>query len=225
MATALYTGDLLLAVEGASPSSQRLDFHVKRQLYLREGVEEYWVVDPAARNVLRWRGRSDPGEILSERVEWQPGGASEPLLPHRAPTVRTVPQRPAGVRRAYRPPAAPAAIAISTETIAPSTAPHTCIDASSSGVSTRPGGAVTSDAAGGDESRKATVCPIIASRRPAKKPARQPATPNRAASAPAVANRRMFTSRWTTVTTDSALGTMTIAIIAAMETTAAATPA
>jgi len=73
-------GDLLLAVEVASPSSRRLDYHVKRELYLREGVEEYWVIDPDARNVLRWRGRSEPGEILSERVEWQPAGAGEPFV-------------------------------------------------------------------------------------------------------------------------------------------------
>jgi Uma2 family endonuclease len=73
-------GDLLLAVEVASPSSRRLDYHVKRELYLREGVEEYWVIDPDARNVLRWRGRSEPGEILSERVEWQPAGAREPFV-------------------------------------------------------------------------------------------------------------------------------------------------
>jgi len=73
-------GDLLLAVEVASPSVRRLDYHVKRELYLREGVEEYWVIDPDARNVLRWRGRSEPGAILSERVEWQPAGAREPFV-------------------------------------------------------------------------------------------------------------------------------------------------
>jgi len=49
-------------------------------LYLREGVEEYWAIDPDARNVLRWRGRSEPGEILSERVAWQPAGAGEPFV-------------------------------------------------------------------------------------------------------------------------------------------------
>ena len=72
--------DLLLAVEVASPGSGRLDYHLKRELYLREGVGEYWVIDPDARNVLRWRGTSDPWEILSERVEWQPAGPPEPFV-------------------------------------------------------------------------------------------------------------------------------------------------
>lgn len=72
--------DLLLAVEVASPGSRRLDHHIKRELYLRERVEECWVIDPDARNVLLWRGSSDPGEILSERVEWEVVGASGPLV-------------------------------------------------------------------------------------------------------------------------------------------------
>jgi Uma2 family endonuclease len=71
--------DLLLAVEVVSPSSRKLDYHIKRELYLREGVVEYWVIDPDARNLLRWLGKSDPGEILSERVEWKPAGATEPF--------------------------------------------------------------------------------------------------------------------------------------------------
>ena len=57
---------ILVTVEVASQNSRLIDLHIKRELYLREGVGEYWVVDPEVRNVLRWRGRSDPGEILSE---------------------------------------------------------------------------------------------------------------------------------------------------------------
>lgn len=72
-------GDLLLAIEVSSPGNPRLDFHIKRELYLREGVAEYWVLNPDARNVSRWRGRNDPGELLSESVSWQPDGASEPF--------------------------------------------------------------------------------------------------------------------------------------------------
>lgn len=72
--------DLLLAVEVASPSSRRLDYHIKRELYLREGVGEYWVIDPDARSVLRWLGKSDPGEILSERVEWHAPGSARPFV-------------------------------------------------------------------------------------------------------------------------------------------------
>jgi Uma2 family endonuclease len=71
--------DLLLAVEVQSPSNPRLDYQVKRALYLASGVVEYWVVNAEARNISRWRGAEDPGEVLSERIEWQPAGMSVPF--------------------------------------------------------------------------------------------------------------------------------------------------
>ena len=72
--------DLLLAVEVVSPSNPLLDYQVKRDLYLREGVGEYWVINPAARNVSRWRGRDDPGEVLSKEAAWHPDGMSAPFV-------------------------------------------------------------------------------------------------------------------------------------------------
>ncbi len=72
--------DLLLAVEVVSPSNPLLDYQVKRDLYLREGVGEYWIFNPEARNVSRWRGRDDPGELLSKEVTWQPEGMTVPLV-------------------------------------------------------------------------------------------------------------------------------------------------
>ncbi|MEP6778358.1 MAG: Uma2 family endonuclease [Gemmatimonadaceae bacterium] len=66
--------DLLLAVEVASPGNPLLDYQIKRDLYLREGVGEYWIINPDARNVSRWRGRDDPGEVLSRAVRWHPEG-------------------------------------------------------------------------------------------------------------------------------------------------------
>jgi Uma2 family endonuclease len=71
--------DILLAVEVQSPSNPHLDYQVKRELYLREAVGEYWVINPDARNVSRWRGRDDPGDVLSRRLMWHPKGMSEPL--------------------------------------------------------------------------------------------------------------------------------------------------
>lgn len=71
--------DLLLAVEVQSPSNPRLDYQVKRELYLRNDVAEYWVVNAEARNISRWRGVGDPAELLSERIEWQPSGISVPF--------------------------------------------------------------------------------------------------------------------------------------------------
>src|SRR5687767_10098686 len=56
--------DLLLAVEVPSPSNPSYDYNVKRKLYLREGVGEYWVLNADARNLSRWRGVADPGEVL-----------------------------------------------------------------------------------------------------------------------------------------------------------------
>lgn len=71
--------DLLLAVEVSSPSSALLDYQVKRDVYLADGVTEYWIVNPDARNVSRWRERADRGEVLSESIEWHPDGMVEPF--------------------------------------------------------------------------------------------------------------------------------------------------
>jgi Uma2 family endonuclease len=71
---------LLLAIEVVSPGNPRLDYHTKRDLFMREGLPDYWVVDPEARNVSRWRGCDDPGEVLSNRVEWHPVGMSAPFV-------------------------------------------------------------------------------------------------------------------------------------------------
>jgi len=72
--------DLLLAVEVVSPGNPLLDYQIKRDLYLREGVREYWVINPSARNVSRWCGRDDPGEVLSKSVTWQPEGMPTPFV-------------------------------------------------------------------------------------------------------------------------------------------------
>jgi len=71
--------DLLLAVEVASPGNPLLDYQVKRDLYLREGVPEYWIVNVEARNVSRWRSRDDPGEVLSRTIEWCPNDTVAPF--------------------------------------------------------------------------------------------------------------------------------------------------
>jgi len=71
---------LLLAVEVPSPSDPAYDYHTKRELYLANGVPEYWVLNAEARNLSRWRGVADPGEVLSARVEWHPDGMAAPLV-------------------------------------------------------------------------------------------------------------------------------------------------
>ena len=73
-------GRLLLAVEVLSPSSARADRTVKRRLYQREGVPEYWVVDVDARLVERWRPDDQRPELLTETIEWRPDPARPPLV-------------------------------------------------------------------------------------------------------------------------------------------------
>jgi Uma2 family endonuclease len=70
---------LLLAVEILSPSSARADRTVKRRLYQRAGVAEYWIVDLDARLVERWRPADDRPEVLAETLAWRPEGSTEPL--------------------------------------------------------------------------------------------------------------------------------------------------
>ena len=48
-----------LVVEILSPSTRRRDLGIKRQLFERGGVREYWVVDPRARELTVYRRASD----------------------------------------------------------------------------------------------------------------------------------------------------------------------
>ena len=66
--------DLMLIIEVSSPGSVRLDYQIKRELYLREGVGEYWIADPVARNVTRWRTGEASGELLTGDISWTIAG-------------------------------------------------------------------------------------------------------------------------------------------------------
>lgn len=70
---------LLLAVEVLSPSTARADRQVKRRLYQREGVGEYWIVDLDARVVERWRPSDERPEIVTTNLTWQPQPAAAPF--------------------------------------------------------------------------------------------------------------------------------------------------
>lgn len=63
---------LLLAVEVLSPSSLQTDRVSKRDFYLENGVEEYWIVDLDARVVERWLPERETPELLRETVTWAP---------------------------------------------------------------------------------------------------------------------------------------------------------
>jgi len=71
---------LLLAVEVLSPSTARYDRTLKRKRYQRAGVPEYWIVDPDARVVERWRPTDERPEVVAEILEWRPLADAPPLL-------------------------------------------------------------------------------------------------------------------------------------------------
>ena len=81
---------LVLAVEVISPSSARADRYRKRHLYQSEDVPEYWIVDPDARFVERWRPGDDAPEIVVESLAWTPQEDVEPLVIDLAALFRRV---------------------------------------------------------------------------------------------------------------------------------------
>jgi Uma2 family endonuclease len=72
-------GRLLLAVEVLSPGSARADRVIKRRVFREEHVPEYWVVDMDARAIERTTPSESRPEVLVERLDWFPDGASKPL--------------------------------------------------------------------------------------------------------------------------------------------------
>lgn len=71
-----------LAVEIVSPSSRKLDETMKRRLFDRFGVREYWVVDPEIEVVKVYR-RADDGSFprVAELSREEGGVLTTPLLP------------------------------------------------------------------------------------------------------------------------------------------------
>ena len=70
--------ELLLAIEVLSPSSGRHDRVRKRPHYQRT-VPEYWIADPDARVVVRWRPEDTRPEIIDGTLVWHPAGATAPF--------------------------------------------------------------------------------------------------------------------------------------------------
>lgn len=70
----------MLAIEVVSLSSAHYDRAFKRRYYQRAGVAEYWVVDPDARLVERWRPGDDRPEVLDREIAWQPAPDVAPLV-------------------------------------------------------------------------------------------------------------------------------------------------
>jgi Uma2 family endonuclease len=68
-------GDALLLIE-VSESTLRYDLDTKARLYATHGIEEYWVVDLAARTV--WRHRRPSGGTYSDVEQVGAGGLALP---------------------------------------------------------------------------------------------------------------------------------------------------
>lgn len=62
---------VVLIAEVLSPSTATHDRGIKRTLYQRVGVPEYWIVDLDARLIERWTPSDARPEILRERLDWK----------------------------------------------------------------------------------------------------------------------------------------------------------
>lgn len=69
-----------LAIEVISYCSKRTDRLQKRQLYLEEGVDEYWILDPGLKRVERWRPDVEDPEIMTDRLVWEPRPGTPALV-------------------------------------------------------------------------------------------------------------------------------------------------
>jgi Uma2 family endonuclease len=67
-----------LVVEVVSRSSRKRDYGRKRELYMSEGIPEYWIVDGEIRTITVVRSGRDP-EAVTDQLTWMPAGAREPL--------------------------------------------------------------------------------------------------------------------------------------------------
>lgn len=68
----------ILVVEILSPATARRDQVAKRDLYMRHGIPEYWIVNPETRSIRVVRPGVDD-RVESARLEWAPSRASGTL--------------------------------------------------------------------------------------------------------------------------------------------------
>lgn len=83
-----------LVVEVLSPSTRRRDLNEKRAIYERNGVAEYWVVDPRARRVTIFargdRTSTSDATSFAPGIAWESGPAPSRLLPGLALTTEQI---------------------------------------------------------------------------------------------------------------------------------------
>ena len=73
---------LVLAVEVLSPSTAHVDRGRKRELYMGEGVAQYWIVDIEAYTVEVWTPGANVAAVLQadQVLQWQPVADVAPLV-------------------------------------------------------------------------------------------------------------------------------------------------
>jgi Uma2 family endonuclease len=82
-----------LVVEILSPGTRRRDEGIKRRLYDRVGVREYWLIDPAVSTVVAHR-RQPPGGLTAEPPIGLEDALASPLLPGFSLPLRDLFARP-----------------------------------------------------------------------------------------------------------------------------------
>ena len=70
-----------LVVEIGSPSTRRRDETIKRRLYERFGVSEYWVIDPEIETIKVFRRIGDGYQRVAELSVENNDALASPLLP------------------------------------------------------------------------------------------------------------------------------------------------
>lgn len=71
-----------LVVEVLSPSTRKRDVGIKRQLFDRSGVREYWIVDGTLNRIEVYRRGKDAALTVAEKLEANAAGTlTTPILP------------------------------------------------------------------------------------------------------------------------------------------------
>ena len=70
-----------LVIEILSPTTRRTDEIIKRKLYERFGVQEYWLIDPEIEAVKVWRPEAERFVRVSELTLEDDASLTSPLLP------------------------------------------------------------------------------------------------------------------------------------------------
>lgn len=82
-----HLGGPSVVVEVLSTYTMRKDLTVKREIYERAGVREYWIVDPGNQSVMIYRLKADGRYPEDPEVVTAPGTAVSCILPEAAVTV------------------------------------------------------------------------------------------------------------------------------------------